>query len=100
MAFRNYLARLQSMAGEHAAAAGRVWRGHPPELHRRAAGGDALGTGPAPHSTKGWSERFIFSFTDDWFAHGYPVENWAFGLTRREFDENGSRVAQAVAWRP
>ena len=27
---------------------------------------------------------FIFSYTDDWFTGGYQIEDWAFGITRRD----------------
>ena len=27
---------------------------------------------------------FIFSFTDDWFTHGYQIDDWAFGVTTRD----------------
>jgi len=27
---------------------------------------------------------FVFSYTDDWFVHGWQIEDWAFGLTRRD----------------
>ena len=26
---------------------------------------------------EGLAGTFIFSFTDDWFQHGYQIENWA-----------------------
>jgi GT2 family glycosyltransferase len=35
---------------------------------------------------------FIFSYTDDWYAHGWQVENWAFGLTKRQRDDSGYRI--------
>ena len=27
---------------------------------------------------------FVFSFTDDWYVHGWQIEDWAFGLVRRD----------------
>ena len=27
---------------------------------------------------------FIFSFTDDWHTHGFQIEDWKFGLVRRD----------------
>ena len=32
----------------------------------------------------GSAGAFVFSWTDDWFVHGWQVEDWAFGLTRRD----------------
>ena len=41
---------------------------------------------------EGGAARSSSAYTDDWFAHGFPVDSWAFGLTRREFDDAGIRV--------
>ena len=32
----------------------------------------------------GLAGAIVFSYTDDWFRGGAPVDNWAFGLTTRE----------------
>ena len=40
---------------------------------------------------EGCAGTFVFSYTDDWFAHGWPVEVWGFGLTRRGRDDDGYR---------
>ena len=33
---------------------------------------------------KARSACFVFSFTDDWYVHGWQIEDWSFGLTRRD----------------
>jgi glycosyltransferase involved in cell wall biosynthesis len=81
--FRNYLARLQNIAGDKPLMLGEygvdTFREHTPTdqaailaRHVRAVFDEGLvGT-------------FIFSFTDDWNRHGYQIEDWAFGLTTRD----------------
>jgi glycosyltransferase involved in cell wall biosynthesis len=32
----------------------------------------------------GLAGSFVFSFTDDWFTGGHQIEDWAFGVTRRD----------------
>ncbi len=80
---RNYLARLQSIAGDRPLMLGEYGidtmqqfpeeqQAQMLEAHVRAAFDEGLvGT-------------FIFSYTDDWFVHGYHVDIWGFGLVRRD----------------
>ena len=80
---RNYLARLQSIAGDRPLMLGEygidTMQQFPEEeqaklleAHVRAAFDEGLvGT-------------FIFSYTDDWFVHGYQIDVWGFGLVRRD----------------
>ena len=80
---RNYLARLQSIAQDKPLMLGEygidTLREHSEdkqaeilEKHIRAVFDEGLvGT-------------FIFSYTDDWFTGGYQIEDWAFGITRRD----------------
>jgi glycosyltransferase involved in cell wall biosynthesis len=81
--FRNYLARLQNIAGEKPLMLGEYGidtqreYGEPDQAriladHVRAVFDEGLvGT-------------FIFSFTDDWFTKGYRIDDWAFGVVRRD----------------
>ncbi len=32
----------------------------------------------------GLAGSFVFSFTDDWFTGGHQIDDWAFGVTRRD----------------
>ena len=81
--FRNYLARLQNIAGDKPLMLGEygidTYREHTPE--RQA---DLLGSHMRAVFDEGLVGAFIFSFTDDWCRHGYQIEDWAFGLTTRD----------------
>src|SRR5687768_5511541 len=89
--FRNYLARLQNIAGELPLMLGEYGidtmqqfsedeQAQRLEAHVKAV------------FEEGAAGTFVFAYTDDWFAHGYPVEVWGFGLTRREKDPAGYRT--------
>ena len=43
---------------------------------------------------------FIFSFTDDWFRHGYQIEDWAFGLTTRDRQPKPAFAAVREVFQP
>jgi O-antigen biosynthesis protein len=45
--------------------------------------------------TRGLAGSFIYSFTDDWFTGGHQIEDWAFGVTRR--DRTPKPAAEVVA---
>lgn len=81
--FRNYLARLQSIAGEKPLMMGEygidTHREHPEE--RQA---EILGNHVRAVFDEGLVGTFIFSFTDDWHTHGFQIEDWKFGVTRRD----------------
>ncbi len=81
-AFRGYLARLQSIAGEKPLMLGEF-------------GLDSIREGEAHKSEvlswkieesfrAGLAGTVVFSFTDDWFRGGRQIEDWAFGLTTTE----------------
>lgn len=44
----------------------------------------------------GLSGSFIFAYTDDWFTGGHQIDDWAFGVTRRDRSEKPS--AQMLRW--
>jgi GT2 family glycosyltransferase len=46
----------------------------------------------------GLAGSFVFSFTDDWFAGGVSVRDWAFGLTDRRRGEKPAARAARAAW--
>jgi glycosyltransferase involved in cell wall biosynthesis len=82
-AFRNYLARLQNIAGEKPLLLGEygidTFREYTPQ--RQA---EILATHVRAVFEEGLTGTFIFSFTDDWFRHGYQIRDWAFGLTTED----------------
>jgi glycosyltransferase involved in cell wall biosynthesis len=80
--FRNYLARLQMLAG-------------PKPLLLGEFGMDSLREGEAGKCAflewqieevfrGGLAGAIVFGFTDDWWRNGQPVQDWAMGLTTRE----------------
>ena len=82
-AFRNYLVRLQHLAGEKPLMLGEygidTFREHDEEGQAR-----ILRTHVRAAFEEGLVGTFVFAFTDDWFTHGWRIEDWAFGLVRRD----------------
>lgn len=81
--FRNYLARLQNIAGEKPLLLGEygidTFREYPEEKQA-----EILENHVRAVFDEGCVGTFIFSFTDDWFTHGWQIEDWAFGIVRRD----------------
>ena len=95
--FSNYLDRLQSLADEK-------------PLVLSEFGMDALREGEQAQAAflaghielafrAGLAGAFVFSFTDDWFTGGHPVENWFFGLTDRRRQPRPAFAAVAEQFR-
>ena len=82
-AFRNYLARLQMIAGELPLMLGEygidTFREHSEEKQA-----EILDRQLRAIYDEGAVGCFVFSYTDDWFVHGWQIEDWAFGLVRRD----------------
>ena len=81
--FRNYLSRLQNIAGEKPLMLGEygidTLREHTEEQQA-----EILANHVRAVFDEGLAGTFIFSFTDDWFTHGWRIEDWAFGIVRRD----------------
>jgi glycosyltransferase involved in cell wall biosynthesis len=81
--FRNYLARLQNIAGDKPLMLGEygidTFREHTEQSQA-----EILARHVRAVFEEGCAGTFIFAFTDDWFTGGYRIEDWAFGLTRRD----------------
>ncbi|MCS7032674.1 MAG: glycosyltransferase [Phycisphaerae bacterium] len=92
--FRNYLARLQMIAGEKPLMLGEYGID---TLHERSEEDQAkiLAAHVRAVFDEGLVGTFIFSFTDEWFTGGYPIDNWAFGIVRR--DRSPKKAFAAVA---
>ncbi|HTW93969.1 MAG TPA: glycosyltransferase [Tepidisphaeraceae bacterium] len=79
--FRNYLARLQNIAGDKPLMLGEygidTHQEHTPQ--RQA---EILAAHVRAVFDEGLAGTFIFSFTDEWYTHGYRIDDWAFGLTQ------------------
>ena len=46
----------------------------------------------------GLAGSYIFSFTDDWYTGGYQIEDWAFGVTRRDRSEKPCASVLRSIW--
>ena len=79
---RAYLARLQNLAGDRPLILGEL-------------GLDSVRNGEVRQATTlGWEIRttfeagaagaFVYAWTDEWYAGGQDMDDWAFGLTRRD----------------
>ncbi len=80
---RNYLARLQSLSGDRPLMMGEygidTMREHTEEKQA-----EILERHVHAVFEEGLVGTFIFAYTDDWFTGGYQIENWSFGITRRD----------------
>jgi len=81
--FRNYLARLQTQAGEKPLMLGEYGIDTLREYSEEKQA-DILVKHVRAVFDEGCAGTFIFSFTDDWYTHGYQIEDWAFGVVRRD----------------
>jgi glycosyltransferase involved in cell wall biosynthesis len=81
--FRNYLGRLQNIAGDKPLMLGEYGIDTMREYSEQKQA-QILTAHVRAAFDEGLVGTFIFSFTDDWFVHGYQIEDWAFGLTRRD----------------
>jgi glycosyltransferase involved in cell wall biosynthesis len=82
-AFRNYLARLQNIAGELPLLLGEYGVDTFQE-NTEAGQAQVLDRQLRAIFDEGAVGTFVFSFTDDWNVHGWQIEDWAFGLVRRD----------------
>jgi GT2 family glycosyltransferase len=80
--FRRYLVRLQNLVGDRPLLLGELGM----DTLRQGEEGQArfLAGHLREAALTGLAGAFVFSWTDDWFTGGYPVEDWAFGITRRD----------------
>jgi glycosyltransferase involved in cell wall biosynthesis len=81
--FRNYLARLQNIAGDKPLMLGEYGIDTYREYSQQKQS-EILCAHIRAVFDEGLAGTFIFSFTDDWHTHGFQVEDWAFGITTRD----------------
>ncbi|MBI4317237.1 MAG: glycosyltransferase [Chloroflexi bacterium] len=80
--FESYLARLHNLAGERPliiAEIGLDSRSHGEEAQARAIDWQVRTAFAA-----GCAGAFVFAWTDEWYRGGYDIDDWDFGLTRRD----------------
>ena len=81
--FRNYLARLQMIAGEKPLMLGEYGI----DTHKEKSEEDQatiLQTHVRCVFDEGLAGTFIFSYTDDWYTGGMHITDWSFGMVRRD----------------
>ena len=80
--WKRYLARLQNLAGERPLILTEV--GLDSKRNGEEAQAKALGWQLQTAFACGCAGAFVFAWTDEWHRGGYDIENWDFGLTRRD----------------
>jgi GT2 family glycosyltransferase len=80
--FRRYLLRLQNLVGDKPLLLGEL--GMDSMRHGEAEQADFLAGHLREVTLTGLAGAFTFSWTDEWFTGGHPIENWAFGITHRD----------------
>lgn len=79
---RAYLARLQNRAGERPLLMTEL--GLDSIRHGEARQAASLASQLTTTFEAGCAGAFVFAWTDEWYRSGHAVEDWAFGLTRRD----------------
>jgi GT2 family glycosyltransferase len=77
-----YLARLQNIAGDRPLLMGEM--GLDSLRHGEAGQAQGLEVQLATVFGSGAAGAFVFAWTDEWHCGGLDIEDWAFGLTRRD----------------
>ena len=98
LAFRRYLLRLQNLAGDKPLLLGEM--GMDTLRHGEEAQAEFLTSHLRETTLAGLAGAFVFSWTDDWYTGGLQMEDWAFGLTRRDRTPKASYHALARLWAP
>jgi GT2 family glycosyltransferase len=80
--FRRYLFRLQNLVGEKPLLLGEL--GMDTLRHGEETQADFLAGHVREALRAGLAGAFIFSWTDDWHTGGFPIQDWAFGITRAD----------------
>jgi O-antigen biosynthesis protein len=81
-ALRAYIARLQNIAGERPLVMTEL--GLDSVRHGEDAQAASVATQVRTAAIGGCAGAFVYSWTDEWHRGGEDVEDWAFGLTRRD----------------
>lgn len=91
-----YLDRLQHIAGNKPLLLGEYGIDTIREGEQQQA--DLLTTHVRQVFRHGLAGSFVFSYTDDWFTGGAQIDDWAFGVTRRDRSEKQAAEAVRQAW--
>ena len=82
--FRSYLTRLQHLAGDRPLVLGEVGLSANGDAGGEDRQAEALEWQVETAIERGVAGTCVFSWTDDWWVGGEPVEGWSFGLTRTD----------------
>jgi GT2 family glycosyltransferase len=77
--FRRYLFRLQNLVGDRPLVLGEL--GMDTLRHGEVEQADLLAGHVREATLMGLAGAFVFAWTDDWHTGGYPIRDWAFGIT-------------------
>jgi GT2 family glycosyltransferase len=80
--FAEYVARLHNLAGDRPLLLAEI--GLDSRRHGEDAQAQALDWQIRASFTAGCAGLFVFAWTDEWHRGGYDVDDWDFGLTRRD----------------
>jgi GT2 family glycosyltransferase len=80
--FRRYLLRLQNLVGDKPLLLGEL--GMDTLRHGEIAQAEFLAGHVREATLLGLAGTFVFAWTDDWFTGGYPIQDWAFGITHND----------------
>jgi GT2 family glycosyltransferase len=80
--FRRYLFRLQNLAGDKPVVLGEL--GMDTFRHGEQEQADFLAGHVREAILTGLAGGFVFSWTDEWYTGGHPIEDWAFGITHAD----------------
>jgi GT2 family glycosyltransferase len=99
--FRRYLFRLQNLVGDRPLLLGEL--GMDTLRHGETAQAEFLAGHVAETRLMGLAGAFVFAWTDDWHTGGYPIQAWAFGITRADRSPKASyhalrEVLEAAPW--
>ncbi len=80
--FRRYLLRLANQNCDRPLVLGEI--GMDTLRHGEAAQAEFIRSHLREAALTGLAGGFVFSWTDDWFTNGCQIDDWAFGLTRKD----------------
>ena len=86
-----YLARLQNQAGERPLVLAEL--GLDSRRNGEAAQAESLAWQLRTTFAEGCAGAFVFGWTDQWYRGGFDIDDWDFGLTRRD-----RRAKPAIRW--
>ena len=81
-AFRRYLFRLQNLVGDKPLLLGEI--GVDTLRHGEIGQAEFLAGHVREAMLMGAAGTFVFSWTDEWFTGGHPIQDWAFGITHAD----------------